>query len=746
MKFGKSQVEEEDGGVLASGELSPPINAGEDVFPYERTGEAGTLALVDSGSDDEDDLLAVPGFMRASCRNAGTFAVIKVERDKGNIHFRLRADIDPGWMVEQQRARQAAIEAAAELERKLAQVAEYERKSFTNQLDRKRPRRRIAATAAKSSASEQQVRLSEDPLKHLKSEVKLIRVGPKSVVKKAAHKIGRMKDKKVVGKRQLKCGSGRGVKFAGKSPRPQTKKQTSAAVLAEKKKRPPVRSPRGKQKLVKKPKIAHVKSPRSPKSGKAAKPRSKGIMQPNKEKEKKSNVSLNKRQKKEPGKPPQITKKEPKANIQEKRTAPPKIKSKIPRVAVEKPMKKNTNTATKLAVPAKKEKTPKQSVHIGKVVPDNTIVEMEKQILSETEIPTIIQDLGDEIVDGQESKLENVCENETEDEELCAAIEPATSSGNYEKGEIASSELEDVQTCPVELTKNLPEDDSNENIGMPESTPEKSVVNATESSANQEPLEPADCEQSITIGEEVVLQVHFASPEPRKSADLPLNDEVQDPRVEDEPVEDETNKFKMCDTCGWVICPFENYKPDPPQKGEEAPPPVEHGECPKCSRDVIKERPAQADCINCRGVFGSATMFELEFDFKSKKSKVICTVCRGPLLIAKTERRVKRVPPQGLRLDIKRYPIMSELFAKWGERYEKNTADGPPLDFDQLFQTIYQKSYTDAPELNVVRQKTSRGQIPPRPKYDCPTTFKLDYKYRGKGEKPEHPKNSFSAF
>jgi hypothetical protein len=198
----------EDEAAFASGELSPPINATEDLYRADKIAEAATITLGPPSSASSD--ASVPDFLRRTERDAGTFAVIKVERDKGTIHFRLRADIDPGWMIQQHQARQAAIEAAAEVERKLAKVAEFKRKSRPNQLDRaagSRLQHKIVATAAKS-VGEQQVQASEEPLKQPKSEVKLIRAAPKSakgtpsvkilkkaVAGKAAQKVGKAREK-----------------------------------------------------------------------------------------------------------------------------------------------------------------------------------------------------------------------------------------------------------------------------------------------------------------------------------------------------------------------------------------------------------------------------------------------------------------------------------------------------------------------------------------------------------------------
>jgi hypothetical protein len=199
----------EDEAAFASGELSPPINATEDLYRADKIAEAATITLGPPSSTGSD--ASVPDFLRRTERDAGTFAVIKVERDKGTIHFRLRADIDPGWMIQQHQARQAAIEAAAEEERKLAKVAEFKRKSRPNQLDRaagsRLPQHKIVATAAKS-VGEQQVQASEEPLKQPKSEVKLIRAAPKSakgtpsvkilkkaVAGKAAQKVGKAREK-----------------------------------------------------------------------------------------------------------------------------------------------------------------------------------------------------------------------------------------------------------------------------------------------------------------------------------------------------------------------------------------------------------------------------------------------------------------------------------------------------------------------------------------------------------------------
>jgi hypothetical protein len=198
----------EDEAAFASGELSPPINATEDLYRADKIAEAATITLGPPSSAGSD--ASVPDFLRRTERDAGTFAVIKVERDKGTIHFRLRADIDPGWMIQQHQARQAAIEAAAEAEQKLAKVAEFKRKSRPHQLNRvagSRPQQKIVATAVKS-VGEQQVQASKEPLKQPKSEVKLIRAAPKSakgtpsvkilkkaVAGKAAQKVGKAREK-----------------------------------------------------------------------------------------------------------------------------------------------------------------------------------------------------------------------------------------------------------------------------------------------------------------------------------------------------------------------------------------------------------------------------------------------------------------------------------------------------------------------------------------------------------------------
>lgn len=195
----------EDEAALASGELSPPINATEDLYRADKIAEAATITLGPPSSAGSD--ASVPDFLRRTERDAGTFAVIKVERDKGTIHFRLRADIDPGWMIQQHKARQAAIDAAAELERQLAKVAEFKRKTRPNQLHRPPPQNKIVATTAKS-VGEQQVKATKKPLKQPKSEVKLIRAAPKSargrpsvkilkkaVTGKAAQKVGKAREK-----------------------------------------------------------------------------------------------------------------------------------------------------------------------------------------------------------------------------------------------------------------------------------------------------------------------------------------------------------------------------------------------------------------------------------------------------------------------------------------------------------------------------------------------------------------------
>jgi len=195
----------------ASAEFSPPINTTEDLYRRDKIAEAGTATItaIDSPStscSSRDVDLSAPDFLQPSERNAGTFAVIKFERDKGNIHFRLRADIDPSWMIQQHRARRAAIEAVAEAERKLAQVAEFKRKSRANQPDRRRYK--IPATAVKSGDEQQVQPPSEEPLKRPKSEVKLIRAVPKFAqggpsvktlkkAEKADRKISKVKEKMV---------------------------------------------------------------------------------------------------------------------------------------------------------------------------------------------------------------------------------------------------------------------------------------------------------------------------------------------------------------------------------------------------------------------------------------------------------------------------------------------------------------------------------------------------------------------
>jgi len=154
--------------------------------------------------------------------------------------------------------------------------------------------------------------------------------------------------------------------------------------------------------------------------------------------------------------------------------------------------------------------------------------------------------------------------------------------------------------------------------------------------------------------------------------------------------------------------------------------------------DVVKERPTPENCINCKGVFGSKTLFELEFDMKAKKSKVICSICKGPLQVAQKEARVKRVTPQGLRMDVKRDSVLSEMSAKWSEKDGLQKGDGLPLVVS--YRSIYQKSYSEAPALNVQRARPSASALPPRPPFARPTTFKLDYQWRGKGAKPDHPR------
>jgi hypothetical protein len=178
------------------------------------------------------------------------------------------------------------------------------------------------------------------------------------------------------------------------------------------------------------------------------------------------------------------------------------------------------------------------------------------------------------------------------------------------------------------------------------------------------------------------------------------------------------------------------------QEGEDPPPEIEHSECPKCGLDVVKERPTPIECINCRGVFGSNTLFELEFDMLAKKSKVICSVCRGPLKIAQRERQPKRVIPQGMRLDIKRDPVFQEMFSKWDARdgvlFQKG--DGLPLDLSTIYKSMYRKDFSEVYDREYVRVKPPRATIPPRPPFNKPTTFKVDYQWQGKVARPEHPR------
>lgn len=177
------------------------------------------------------------------------------------------------------------------------------------------------------------------------------------------------------------------------------------------------------------------------------------------------------------------------------------------------------------------------------------------------------------------------------------------------------------------------------------------------------------------------------------------------------------------------------------QEGEDPPPAIEHSECPKCGMDVVKERPHPSECINCWGVFGANTLFELEFDMQARKSTAICSICRGPLKIAQKERQPKRVLPLGMRLDIKRDPSFQEMFSKWDARdgaFQKG--DAPPLDLSKIYRSIYRKDFSEVYDVDYVRVKPPRATIPPRPPFDKPTTFKVDYQWRGKGAKPGHPR------
>ncbi|XP_059483566.1 microtubule-associated protein 1B-like [Neocloeon triangulifer] len=962
------QIEEQDGGELASGELSLPINASEDMFRYEKIAEAGTVA---GGADEEScsssstgDAFSVPDFMKASKRNAGTFAVIKVERDKGNIHFRLRADIDPSWMVQQQRARQAATEAAAEAERKLAQVAEYKRKSRANQLDRKRLRR-IAKPATAAKSSEQQVRPAEDPLKHLKSEVKLIRAAPKSTAVKTPHKSATKAAHKISnGNKQLPVKSVQ-LKSAGskKISKPQKKSLLSAVFPTRKKKQPAkvVHSPRAKKspikRLIKKTTIALLKSPRPPKvvtkSVIKKEPKSQKSLQKNKSAVVKvANTRVN--DKRESSKKidaklavkPKATKVEKHAKtIKEK----PKIETrkivnrsekiegenkKIPLKTkdqpkkVEKKEKRQIQKTPKIALKdfdsrtvvkeikqdLKKEEIIQINKEVGpcfseissahsrsssenlsrarsanisatssgkastrsslsehdkdyelrKITVVEEIEEVEEFQESPQEPETIVATITEDIaleeeslksrlssesnkssqslkisesfktsVGSKSSKASLSTKNSSQGSDLLVAENNSESamekseikedSGNEENSKFESAQLtpqmtpqitpqtsenspssstpnkslyelqleadrerlvhqlsneaysddsfntddafEELQNLPEDLISTLTDDEFELIKGKVEEK-KRMLKHVKLSEGHDESYftaEESDSEIDITdidFSEELIqiMKMRKRSSQAqrdsvqteRKESEADRQTEHQDqqkkgllkrPKVKaEQPVDEEINIFKMCEACGWKVCPAEKYKPEPPKEGEEASPEKEHGECPQCTKDVVKDRPSQADCLNCRGVFGSKTMFKLEFDFKEKRSKAICTICLGPLLIAQKEPRVKRVPPQGLRMDIKRDPVLAEMIAKWSDKFDRHTGDGLPHDLGVLYRTIYQKSYADAPELNVVRVKPPGAEIPPRPKYKCPTTFTLDYQYMGKGDRPQNPR------
>lgn len=654
----------EDEAAFASGELSPPINASEDLYRADKIAEAATITLGPPSSTGSD--ASVPDFLRRTERDAGTFAVIKVERDKGTIHFRLRADIDPGWMIQQHEARQAAIEVAAEVQRELAKVAEFKRKSRPNQLHRVSRKHKIVATAAKS-VGEQQVQDSKEPLKQPKSEVKLIRAAPKSargrpsvkilkkaVTGKAAQKVGKAREKAAPKLQLRSAAAGAGRKMLVDESL-KKKALDKKVVLKQQQSKPSgFKSSAAKKMIIKNTKSASLKSnsPRAPRKTPAKNlPTQKSRVDSAKSPSSKPKSQLQRQQEKN---------KETKSLVQKAKDAVGKLKSKLtpaptsksklqnrPRLikANEKKVKngddQKTESATETALVLLHEiedvLQPDAQTIIGAEQSTATAI-VEENNLKETSEEILIVDLEADMVKFQEVEENSGLHSENLDLKLSEGNEggekhePAgfeerhsfprdelfrrksslasliiaeekrrSSMGegaSFQRSEVTystdefrfyddNSPIDDDENYPDELSGGLTDDE----IEMIKEKMEekkrklKQVKLAEYNNAYQESRSDWENfevdDEDIDISDELMEIFEMrrkvsrskslperewtenrGEPEevPKKSSLMKKNKHsTQMEKIEEE--EEDPSKLKMCDTCGWMVCKFENCKP-----------------------------------------------------------------------------------------------------------------------------------------------------------------------------------------